>query len=102
MDYSPLVTYVELVSKLSSMSIWVYIASDISRLDNERWIGPGWKHSRQKSPHGAVVGQHERVGSTGLPLRELKLCLFSCPLLVRAFASAVISSRTETSKVVMF
>jgi len=28
----------------------------ISRLFNEKRTGRGWKHSRQKLPHGAVVG----------------------------------------------
>ena len=51
-----LVICVELVSTLSSMSIWMRCASGMSRLDNERRISSGWKHSRQKSPHGVVVG----------------------------------------------
>ena len=51
-----LVICVELVSTLSSMSKWMCCASGMSRLDNEKRIGSGWKHSRQKSPHGVVVG----------------------------------------------
>ena len=51
-----LVICVELVSTLSSMSIWMRCASGMSRLDNERRISSGCKHSKQKSPHGVVVG----------------------------------------------
>ena len=28
----------------------------VTRLSKEKRTGPGWKHSRQKLPHGAVVG----------------------------------------------
>ena len=53
-----LVACVDLVSTLGSMSIWLCSASDMTRLNDERRTGPGWKHSRQKPPHGAVVGQY--------------------------------------------
>ena len=66
-DHCVTVTYVDQVSILSSMSIWVNYASNLSRLYNERRSGPGPKGSRQKSPHGAVVGLHQWVSVVGQP-----------------------------------